>query len=252
VCIAAKGPDYEQRVARFSELEQLSLPRQPQQRFKSQFEGVPKSPPVSASMVARNADGYHVFYSDALMQPINSLAEGSSFGEVALMSKEPSLRNATILCRSDCCFAVLDKANFQRIIGEHAQREISHKVGILKQVPIFASLPDRALKTLLYFLVPRKLRFREVIARQGEPLRDILILKSGHARVVPVEQMVREVALERPSLQVAFLRESIRRREKRQVDLAILGPMEVVGEEYLLGDRPLEYSAVCDSEECEV
>ena len=183
MCIAVKGPDYEQRVAHFSDLEQLPMPRRPQARFKSQFDGVPKSPAIVASVVARNVEGYHVFYSDILTKPINSLAEGSSFGEVSLMGKEASLRNATIFCKTDCCFAVLDKNNFQRIIGEHTQRELTYKIGILKQVPIFGALPDRALKTLLYFLVPKKFRYREVVVRQGDVLREILIIKNGQARV---------------------------------------------------------------------
>lgn len=63
---------------------------------------------------------------------------------------------------------------------------------------------------------------------------------------------MKEVGLQRPSLEIDFLRDSIRRREKRSVEIALMGPMEVIGEEYLLGDKPLDFSAICDSEECEV
>lgn len=47
---------------------------------------------------------------------VKILNTGSSFGELALIDKKP--RAATIICREDCQFGVLDKVSFERILSE--------------------------------------------------------------------------------------------------------------------------------------
>ena len=41
---------------------------------------------------------------------------GASFGELAL--QDNFIRQATIICQSSCHFAVLDKANFKKILSK--------------------------------------------------------------------------------------------------------------------------------------
>ena len=50
-----------------------------------------------------------------ILTEVKTLFSGSSFGELALMEKKP--RAATIICKEDCCFGVLDKAPFDRILS---------------------------------------------------------------------------------------------------------------------------------------
>lgn len=47
---------------------------------------------------------------------IKVLSAGASFGELALMEKKP--RAATIRCKEESCFAVLDKRNFELILSK--------------------------------------------------------------------------------------------------------------------------------------
>ena len=45
---------------------------------------------------------------------IAQLSTGSSFGELALINNEP--RKATIICLTDCFFAVLDKHDYNKVL----------------------------------------------------------------------------------------------------------------------------------------
>ena len=53
---------------------------------------------------------------EVTLAEIKVLSLGASFGELALMEKKP--RAATIRCKEDCCFAVLDKKNFELILSK--------------------------------------------------------------------------------------------------------------------------------------
>lgn len=52
---------------------------------------------------------------EVTLTEIKVLNAGASFGELALMEKKP--RAATIRCKEDCCFAVLDRRNFDLILS---------------------------------------------------------------------------------------------------------------------------------------
>lgn len=52
---------------------------------------------------------------EVTLTEIKVLLAGAAFGELALMEKKP--RAATIRCKEDSCFAVLDKRNFDLILS---------------------------------------------------------------------------------------------------------------------------------------
>jgi CRP-like cAMP-binding protein len=183
ICIGVKGQDHDDRKKQVVDSPKLAFPVRKVARFKSQFKGVPKSPANPFSTVVRNAEGYHVFHGDVLMKQINTLRDGASLGEAAIMGKDTCTRNATIFCKTDCYYAVLDKTNFQRIIGEHTQRDVTSKVQFLKRSTLFSCLPDRSLATLIYFLEPHTFKFRDVVLEQGEQMNKIIIIKSGRVKV---------------------------------------------------------------------
>lgn len=252
IAISLKGPDYEDRKKAILESARLPMGKERMPRFKSKFEGVPRSPPNPNSSVVRTTEGYTVFLGDTMLKDINTLGDGASFGEVAIMGNDVCTRNATIFCKKDCYFAVLDKQNFQRIIGEHTQRDINMKVNFLKSSPLFACLADKALNTLIYFLEYRRFQFREVVLRQGDLLKEVVIIKSGRVKVGLSNQIVRRVGIGRPELQVAHLAEPVLHPDLRLQDYILLTEGEVIGEEYIKGKHRLPFSAICDSDSCEV
>lgn len=65
------------------------------------------------SRVEKRSSRYYVYHLGILMKTVNQMYTGSSFGDLALLSKrknEPRL--ATVLCTKDTHFAVLDRASF--------------------------------------------------------------------------------------------------------------------------------------------
>jgi CRP-like cAMP-binding protein len=49
------------------------------------------------------------------MIEVNVMKAGQSFGELALITEQP--RNATVYCKTECHFLVLDKDDYTQIIG---------------------------------------------------------------------------------------------------------------------------------------
>jgi len=145
--------------------------------------GVPQSPPNKFSKVLRKEDGYHVLHKDFWLKNINSIPEGGSFGDVAILGKNLCTRNATIFCQRDCYFAVMDKNSFQRIIGEHQERETMSKVNFLQQVRLFSYFHQEQLKTMIYFLEPLEYSFREKILSQGHEIEHFYIIAEGEVKV---------------------------------------------------------------------
>ena len=52
---------------------------------------------------------------EKVMTEVRILESGAAFGELALMDSKP--RAATIVCKEECYFAVLDKKPFKEILG---------------------------------------------------------------------------------------------------------------------------------------
>lgn len=152
-------------------------------RSKSKFEGVPKSPLNLFSSVIRKESGYHVLHRSVLLKDIRQISEGGSFGEAALIKGKSALRNATIFCQENCYFAVLDKQNYERIIGEHQQRQRKEKLAFLKKVNIFRFMKVQDLSTLIYFFEIQTLPIRYVLFKEGEEVDTLYIIKSGTVRV---------------------------------------------------------------------
>lgn len=84
------------------------------QRIKSDFAGVPKTPPIVNSQVSlKKGFGYIVYYMGKLMLDIDNMSEGSDFGTMALDENNKSgNRMAAILATEDTHCAVLDRKSY--------------------------------------------------------------------------------------------------------------------------------------------
>ncbi len=157
-------------------------------RFKSSFPGV--APPGEAAncKVHHKQTGTFVTFKKSLLKEVNVLSDGSSFGEASLVSGHMQ-RNATILCKTDCYFAILDKDNYEKIIGEQLEIELNNRVNFLKNIHIFSALPDNVIRTMIYFLKIKSFSFREFITKRGEPAADIFIIMRGKVKLVRKKKM---------------------------------------------------------------
>lgn len=64
------------------------------------------------------------------------LKQGQSFGELALIKDQP--RAASILCREDCDFMVLNKENYDNIIGDVEKMNLGLKASFLSTIELFS------------------------------------------------------------------------------------------------------------------
>ena len=153
------------------------------ERYKSSYAGVVDAQQGTRSTVIQKHMGAYVLYKHALLKEVNRLGEGSSFGEAALTSQN-SLRNATVLALADCYFAILNKNDYERIIGNQLQADNKKKFGIMKENPIFSHLKDHQIHNLIYYIDTVRFRYRDCIVREGGIIEYIYILVEGRVKMV--------------------------------------------------------------------
>ena len=71
---------------------------------------------------------------DSLIE-VNTLCVGASFGELALLSHKP--RAATIICKENCEFAVLEKEDFLKILKISEEKKLFEEMAFFAKLNIF-------------------------------------------------------------------------------------------------------------------
>ena len=61
------------------------------------------------------------------------LETGQSFGELALINDQP--RASTVVCLSDCFFAVLEKSDYLRVLKRIENKHLMKKVEFFRHLP---------------------------------------------------------------------------------------------------------------------
>ena len=78
---------------------------------------------------------------------VKTMAKGESFGELALTKDEP--RAAAIQCETKCYFAVIQKANYNKLIKKmHYKNEQQH-IEFFCKLPYFMHWTNNQLKKLV-------------------------------------------------------------------------------------------------------
>ena len=94
---------------------------------------------------------------------------GSSFGELALISSKP--RAATIRCKTDCYFAVLEKEDYNKIYGEIQEKILNEKIDFFKSLPIFQEWTRASIAKLTYFFTEKEYKRKYTAYKEGETLK---------------------------------------------------------------------------------
>ena len=97
------------------------------------------------------------------MQPVLLLGSGKSFGELAVQKEQnvkiahlAKARKATVLCRTDCKFAVMSKSDYQSVLDNIDRRKVDKLRDFFKQIPFLRLLPRSMLNTLHLCLNKRR------------------------------------------------------------------------------------------------
>jgi len=190
-----------------------------------------------------NDRGEEVFV-DVLTE-VKTLSAGSSFGELALIDSKK--RAATIICKEDCDFAVLNKDDFKAILKEKEIQKLYTEVDYLASLPIFQTWSYHALKKLFYNSRVEKYKRGQVLYEEDDLPQKMYIVKSGSLKVfkqviVPDENNKGGV-LQKMKKNIPI---------KKSIELGIISEKGIIGEEELLQGCKRKYRLVCHSLEAEV
>ena len=156
---------------------------------------------------------------DQSITEVARLTEGSSFGEYALLYNQP--RMASVICMSEVDLAVLSKQSYLQMLGKIDNKRIDEIVSFLKNFPIFKTWGKNALVRVSYFFTEHKFNRKAVLFKEGEAIEKVLFTKEG-------EFLLIKALHEEGSLKVGK-----KMRIKKNAQVSLLGPGEILGEEVL-------------------
>lgn len=107
--------------------------------------------------------------------------DGSSFGELALTDKKP--RAASILAKTDCHFAILDKFNYNRILSSLLNTQRNELIEFLKTQSCFKHLTKVSLLKLSYCFEEKELKKGDVLYRENDPVGFIYCIREGEVKL---------------------------------------------------------------------
>lgn len=111
------------------------------------------------------------------LNEVNILWTGSSFGELALLSNKP--RAATIICREDCDFAVLEKEDFKKILKSSEEKKLLEEMNFFASLSIFKNWNFNLVKMLYVNTQMKQYNFNEFVYEEDEESEDVFILQKG-------------------------------------------------------------------------
>ena len=113
--------------------------------------------------------------------PAVQLQSGQSFGELALLNN--SARAATIKCLEECFFAVIDRKNYEKVLGQAEQRRMLRKMDFFASLSFLSHFSKPKLNRILPSFYKMKLKRHQVVYHQGAPAEKIFIVKQGEFEV---------------------------------------------------------------------
>eukprot|EP00347_Sterkiella_histriomuscorum_P011137 403373617 len=117
-----------------------------------------------------------------IFKEVSTLKEGQSFGELALMTSKP--RAATIQCKKETDLAILDKREYQVIVGNAMKRQVNEKVKFFKNFRIFQNLSKNKMQRMLYFFNEKTYLRKQVVYMEDIDNTDgVYFIKSGEFEV---------------------------------------------------------------------
>ena len=104
-----------------------------------------------------------------------------AFGELALHHAAP--RNATCRTLEDCHFATLARDQYDKLLKAHYGDVEEEKVALLQKVPLFAALPEEAVRKLATNFVAKIYHHGDSAAQRGRAISEIVVVHSGELAV---------------------------------------------------------------------
>ncbi|CAG8686717.1 2230_t:CDS:2, partial [Cetraspora pellucida] len=158
---------------------------------------------------------FEIFVDDKLVLVV---ADGGSFGELALMYNNP--RAATVKAKTDGILWAVSRDDFRRTIVNAMNRQQKSYENFVTSIPFLSSLNKSEITKLAEALEPFNYEGGDTIITQGEPGEYFYIIEQGYVNVCKVEE------------------------NGFEQQLPNLGPGNYFGELALLNDQPRKATVV--------
>ena len=161
------------------------------------------------------------------------LRQGEYFGELALITYKP--RAASVICRENSHFAVLERDDYLRVLGQAHDQTLKGKLQLLLQNPAFHNWSKTALQSLSYFFRERQYKRAQTLYRAEEIPTEIFIVSKGEF------QLTKRVNSE-----------GLEGTHRLELDVTLVTTGELLGAEEVLSGAAYQYTCVCRSTQGEV
>lgn len=115
---------------------------------------------------------------------VAQLSAGESFGELSLMETMMKPRAATIRCKEDSHFAVLDKKPYQEILGLAEKKKLDLQIDFLHGLDVFRDVgwTRHAIKPIILLFKHQKFPLGHVVYNEGEQSDLIMVIRTGEVK----------------------------------------------------------------------
>jgi CRP-like cAMP-binding protein len=117
-----------------------------------------------------------------------SLGTGESFGELALINEAP--RAATITCHKECYFAVIGRAEYQRVLKKIQWKDVQKKIEFFLEIPFFNHWTRTQINKLIYLFSEQNFLLNQTVYNQGDKIDMIYIVKEGFFESLKVKKFM--------------------------------------------------------------
>jgi CRP-like cAMP-binding protein len=112
---------------------------------------------------------------------VGTIPGGFGFGELALISSKP--RAATIYCKEDSNFAILNKAAFDQIFQKVEKDKMKKKLDFFRNFKILSHQTRQTLSKLTYHMTLKNYRIGQIIYEQGDSPDGVYFTVSGRFEI---------------------------------------------------------------------
>ncbi|CAD8152969.1 unnamed protein product [Paramecium octaurelia] len=164
---------------------------------------------------------------------IRTLAEGSYFGEIALLYN--TTRSASIRTLTDCGFWSLDSSTFKKIIEKLMLQDYDENRKFIDEVPFFSFMTSEQKDQSAYALITTKFAPGQAIVNEGDQADSFYVIKSGEVSVLKGTKEIRKMGAKD-----SFGEQALYEKSKREVTFVAETEVKCVAlgrENLILGDK---------------
>lgn len=84
------------------------------------------------------------------------------------IAHKPKPRAASVLCTTDCKFAIMSKSDYQLVLDNLDRRKVDKLKEFFRQIPFMNTLPRSVLNTLHLSLIKKKYERGQFVCKEGD------------------------------------------------------------------------------------